>query len=316
MSENRAIVTENAEIGVIVGRFQAPTLHTGHQEVIQQVLNKHPRVILFLGQSPHICTKKDPFPYYVRRQMIEEKFPTVEVHCLHDVGDDAKWSATLDRNIDSLVGPGLNTVLYGSRDSFIKSYKGRYPTVELKASTFVSATDIRKQVGIKPVMGEKERNGVVWAMQQQYDKVVPCVDVAIYDQHTDKFLFIRKPEENKIRFCGGHSEPQTDSYETDAVKEAKEETMLDIQDLVYIGSARIDDWRWRNQHDKVKTTFFFAEISPGPQKAEAGDDVKGGDVVWVDLDEVNEDMVVTAHHTLLEILKNWVIDNRDYVKRP
>ena len=39
-------------VGVIVGRWQVPDLHAAHKELIQQVLDKHPRVIIFVGLAP------------------------------------------------------------------------------------------------------------------------------------------------------------------------------------------------------------------------------------------------------------------------
>jgi len=63
--------TEPPEIGVIVGRFQTPFLHEGHWEIINYVTYKHPRVFVFLGQSPLKCTQNDPLDFNTRRAMIE-----------------------------------------------------------------------------------------------------------------------------------------------------------------------------------------------------------------------------------------------------
>ena len=68
-------INNDTSVGVIVGRFHTSDLHEGHLDVIKQVVEKHPRVIIFLGQSYHICTKRNPLPFYIRRQMIEEAFP-------------------------------------------------------------------------------------------------------------------------------------------------------------------------------------------------------------------------------------------------
>ena len=40
------LVEQNAEVGVIVGRFQSPSLHDGYLEVINAVKAAHPRVII------------------------------------------------------------------------------------------------------------------------------------------------------------------------------------------------------------------------------------------------------------------------------
>jgi bifunctional NMN adenylyltransferase/nudix hydrolase len=48
------------EIGVIVGRFQSPYLHAGYKNIIDIVIEKHPRVFIFVGQSQLKCTHHDP----------------------------------------------------------------------------------------------------------------------------------------------------------------------------------------------------------------------------------------------------------------
>ena len=46
--------------GVIIGRFQTPELHSEHIKLIQYVLDRHEKVILFLGVSPTLANKKHP----------------------------------------------------------------------------------------------------------------------------------------------------------------------------------------------------------------------------------------------------------------
>ena len=43
--------------GVIIGRFQTPELHSEHIKLIQYVLDRHEKVILFLGVSPTLANK-------------------------------------------------------------------------------------------------------------------------------------------------------------------------------------------------------------------------------------------------------------------
>lgn len=299
------ISQEPAEVGVIVGRFQCPFLHDGHKDVIDQVVDKHPRVIIFLGMSYCVWSKENPYPFYVRRQMIEESYPDVEVYGLRDTYDDATWSAALDANLHDFLGPNMTCVLYGGRDSFIKSYKGRYPTAELKAKHYVSATELRKLYSISQRMTQAERVGANTAIQNQYDQVIPAVDVAVRTED-GKYIFIQKPNEDKLRFVGGHAEPDSPSYEYDAIREMKEEIDCDsfTNDMRYLGSFLIDDPRWRKERNKVKTVFFHTDLK-GPQIPKAGDDVKGGKVVSLPLDEVDGSMFMPEHVVLYQALKKW-----------
>lgn len=142
-------MNNKTEIGILVGRFQTPFLHEGHLEVINNVVANHPRVFIFIGQSPLKCTKNDPLDFNTRRAMLEEHFPEIEVHRIDDTHDNERWSRELDRQIGLLAGPDQKVTLYGSRDSFIKSYSGRFETVELKPTKYISATEIRKSIGIR-----------------------------------------------------------------------------------------------------------------------------------------------------------------------
>jgi len=71
--------TKPSDVGVIVGRFQVNELHDAHTDLITSVLNKHDRVLLFLGNSIIRNTLNNPLDYRARRAMIAEKFPT---YCL------------------------------------------------------------------------------------------------------------------------------------------------------------------------------------------------------------------------------------------
>ena len=60
--------------GVIIGRFQTPELHSEHIKLIQYVLDRHEKVILFLGVSTTLANKKHPMDFITRKYMIEEQF--------------------------------------------------------------------------------------------------------------------------------------------------------------------------------------------------------------------------------------------------
>ncbi len=79
-------------LGILVGRFQ--TLHTGHEDMIRKALELCDRVGLFVGSSQESGTRVNPFPYALRRDMLEEAFPgTLRVAPLPDigVGNNGAW---------------------------------------------------------------------------------------------------------------------------------------------------------------------------------------------------------------------------------
>lgn len=293
-------MSNESEVGVIVGRFQTPYLHEGHMEVIKKVAEAHPRVFVFLGQTPLKCTRHDPLDYNARELMINQAFPDVEVHKINDVGDNDLWSMALDKEIDLLTGVDQKVTLYGGRGSFITTYTGRYHTEELAPSRYLSASEIRAKCGIKSKGTQEWREGVIWALQNKWPTVYTTVDMAPISADGNQVLLVRKPYERKFRFAGGFADVKSQTFEDDAKRELFEETDLEGEMVQYIGSTLIDDWRYRDQVDKIKTLFWLIPLWTGTPKP--SDDIKGGDVRWFPIDAALMDEMVDTHHPLLTML--------------
>lgn len=298
-------VKESAEVGVIVGRFQVPELHVAHKELIQSVVDRHPRVLLFVGLAADACkcTYNNPLDFPTRKAMIEKVFPTVEILYIKDKGHDELWSKELDSQIAAQIGPNQKVILYGSRDGFTQHYKGRYPTEDLVPTRFISGKEIRKNVGIRSKATPEFREGVIWAVENQWPSTLPTVDVAIVDKANERVLLAHKTNEKLCRFVGGFASPDSESYEDDALREVKEETGLIIKELSYIGSAKIPDWRFRNERNKIKTTFFLGVYSDGTPKAD--DDI--AEVEWKNLADLKEQDFIVEHRVLFNIFNEKVI---------
>ena len=292
-------VEQNTEVGIIVARFQCPDLHEGHQDIINLVRSNHPRVIIFLGLSPLRCTKNNPYDFAIRKAMIEERYKDVEVLYIDDVGDNTIWSGNLDRLVAKNVGPGQKATLYGSRDSFIEAYSGRYPTVELVPNKVISASEIRKKIAIKPLTTPDFRKGIVYAVENQYPTVHPAVDGAIVDFEKERILLGKKPGQIGLRFPGAFLDPFLDKTAEEAVvREAKEETSLDVCVERYVFSRLVDDWRYRHEQNKIMTFLYllrYDEATSG--RAEAGDDLEM--VVWKEFGTVDINDIVSTHHPLI-----------------
>jgi bifunctional NMN adenylyltransferase/nudix hydrolase len=291
---------ETEEVGVVIGRFQCSYVHEGYEDLFNYVLTRHPRVMVFLGCSPLKGPQHDPLPFWARREMIEEAFPDIEVYKMDDVGDVDRWSKILDRQIDSVIGPMQKVVLYGSRDKF--KYTGKHKLVEVPCARQFSSTAIRKELGIKPQNDRKWREGVIYNSQNRFPVVYPTVDIAAIDLKAGKVLLGRKPGEALWRFPGGFAEKSTPSYEIDALRELQEETQLQGTALEYIGSQLIDDWRYRNQPDKIKTLFYAVTAWNGMAKAD--DDLEEVEWKYIDTFSTPESMMKN-HQILWTMLLNW-----------
>lgn len=287
------------DVGVIVGRFQVPELHDAHIDLIQTVCNNHDKVIIFLGLSPLMVTRENPLDFESRKQMILDVFPNVNILYIKDVNNDSLWSKRLDSMISDVITPAQSVTLYGGRDSFIVHYEGKHPTQELVQDVWISGKEIRKEIGRASSKSSHDwRAGVIWAASAAYPKCYATVDVAVFNEDESKILLGRKPNEDRYRLIGGFSEPSSISYEADARREVYEETGIDITDPEYIGSFLIDDWRYRNETDKIKTLLFKAKHRSGTPKA--NDDI--AELKWFSIQELAHNLyndIVIEHQEIV-----------------
>lgn len=287
-------ITKNYTTGVIIGRFQVATLHEAHRELIDTVLANHPKVMIFLGLSQVRGSIYDPLDYQPRRQMILEayphdKYPNLTIGYIKDNRSDEDWSKKLDEQISDALGPNDSAVLYGSRDSFLAHYKGKFDTRELQATRFVSGTELRAQIAQAPQSNPQFRAGAIWASYQRHPTVYSTVDIAVFDPKERKVLLARKPLENKYRFVGGFTSPTDDSFETAALRELYEETTLSVglAGLRYVGSKKVDDWRYAsNPSEKIMTHLYVGLYGEGSGPARAEDDI--AEVRWFEYDKLGE----------------------------
>ncbi len=284
------------DIGVIVGRFQVNELHPGHLELIKDVAAKHRRVVVFLGVAPVLVTRSNPLDYITRKEMLLQHFPHLTILSIPDTPSDHDWSRELDKRIREACPVG-SVVMYGSRDSFIKYYSGIFATSELPEHQSTSGTEVRVSISQEIKASPDFRAGVIFAAYNQYPKVYPTVDVAILKQ--DKILLGRKPTQDKFRFIGGFTDPADNSYEEAAARETLEETGITLGKMNYAGSAKIDDWRYRSEQDKIITHLFVATYQSG--EPVATDDIV--ELQWFELAELKQEDLVNEHHVLFQLLQ-------------
>lgn len=299
-------VTKATDVAVIVGRFQVNELHEAHIDLITSVLNKHDRVLVFLGNSTIRNTLNNPLDYRARRTMIADKFPTVEIHYINDNPSDTAWTKNLDKLIGEQLLPMQTVTLYGSRDSFLKCYSGKHNTCELEATTFISGTEVRRRVCNNYPPTADYRAGMIAATAYRFPTAFQTVDIAVVNDKGE-LLLARKPEEKKWRFIGGFSDPASVSLEEDAKREVQEEAGVEVGNIIYLGSTLINDWRYRGEIDKIKTALFVAKYVFG--KPEGADDV--AEVKWVSINNLTKNDIVETHHVLIDMFNEKFGANRE-----
>lgn len=296
------------DVGIIVARFQAHELTPGHIELINTVKAKHDRVIIFLGLSALRNTIENPLDYRCRKAMLSEVYPDIDVFYIDDVpSDDALWSRNLDAQILKWKNPTQSVVLYGSRDSFLKHYSGKFPVKELEAATRISGTEIRRRVCNNYPPTKDYRAGIIASTAQRFPQVIPTVDVAIINREKKQILVIKKANEKKKRFTGGYA-VKSDSYETDARREVMEETKVEISDPIYIGSALINDPRYRGEKDCIKTLFFVCDYMWGNPEVSNDEDLSENieSYHWIKYSDINVDNFQSEHEPLVKLLIKYL----------
>ncbi|MCZ8215507.1 MAG: NUDIX hydrolase, partial [Cyclobacteriaceae bacterium] len=182
-------------LGVIIARFQSPYLHEGHKSLIESVKKSHNKTVIVLGVSPVLGSRKNPLDFHTREKMIKKEYPEVVVLPLSDHPLDNAWSTNLDSLLSNSF-PGSKFRLYGSRDSFIKYYSGRFEVVELPESGSHNATLIREKISDQVLDSEEFRTGIIYAYANTYLKVYPTVDIAMFRNNKTEILLGKKLIDN------------------------------------------------------------------------------------------------------------------------
>lgn len=274
--------------GVIIARFQTPYLHEGHVDLIEKVKTKHNKLIIVLGIPPVVGTRRNPYDYHTREKLIKQKYQDIIVLPLSDQLRDDKWSEALDSLLVS-VFPNESFRLYGSRDSFIPYYSGKNETEQLPEHGDHNASRLRESLSDKVYSSQEFRSGILYAYYNQYKKVYPTVDMAVFRKDRKEILLGKKPTNHKWRLIGGFADPEDDSFETAAVRELQEECgPIAVENVQYEMSAKIPDWRYQKEDDKIITTVFSCDYLEGTPQAQ--DDII--DLDWFPVGSLRE--MITA----------------------
>jgi bifunctional NMN adenylyltransferase/nudix hydrolase len=303
MDIKHAINPKDYEVGVIVGRFQTDELHDGHIAFIDQVFENHKKVVIMVGISRITGTKKNPLDYAAREAMIKEVYPKAVVLPIRDERFDDRWSQSLDSLVTQPYGE-KKIVLYGSRDSFIPYYSGKFPVIELEDSGDYNATNIREKVSRETLGTRDFRRGIIYQAFNQRPVAYPTVDITVANDNGE-ILLGRKPSEKLFRFIGGFVDPSDASYEMAAKRELHEEAGgIAISEPVYMMSQKIDDWRYAKEESGIITSLYLAKRMFG--MATAGDDI--AEVKWVKVEDLSDldtlQYKIVPEH--LELMKKFI----------
>lgn len=290
-------------VGGLVARFQGQRLHPGWIGIIDQVLGHHAEIVIMLGVHGGLRTKQDPLTFHEREHMIRESFPgnNITIIPLPDNPiSSARWSRNLDKAISALH-PKRDIVLYGSRDSFIPSYTGRFKTCSVSPTIKYSGTELRRTASMPTT--EEGRAGIIHAINTRPDLAYSTVDVAIMHRRRAQVLLIGKSVfDELLAFPGGFLDPTDESHAHAALRERNEEVLgIETGPLTWVGQTKMNDPRYRNSTDGTHTTLFVTDYNGGTPRC--GDDAES--IGWINRSDLSN-VLVPWHKPLAKMLEaHW-----------
>lgn len=302
------------KVAAAVVRFQTDNLHEGHEFLLGTMKLNADVVCVVLGLDENRGSKRNPLDFITRKLMIEEWWsrhggltPLV-ILPQHNQPKDEVWSANLDRMLGDAF-PGQHITLYGGRDSFLKHYKGKLRTEQvIFSSPELSATERRKEIAAQPGFTPEFRRGVIYGCNNVWPRLFMCVDVALFSQTRRSLIVGKRKAEDKLRFFGGFVDQSDPSLEYAARRELREEAGATAY-LEYLGSFKVDDYRYRSADDGLAMTTLFLGAHTVPFDSKAGDDID--EIVELSLDDTRTGLVegmVKSHQPLM----NAVLDELEH----
>lgn len=304
---------------VMIGRFQSPIFHEGYQQIVRSYPNHAQRLVILVGSS-EIFDQRLPIPYHVVAQTIRrsiknmENFPKwakdeIQVSSIADSRpnnelwlDDvlSHFKISDYKNLVFLTGRDgfqnyIDTNLLTSRGCEIKVL----PTISEVSGTMIRSVD----TSIFELSDHELKiyaEGYVAASKRLFPTSYSTVDILpIIADNT--FLLGRKCSDplGKYRLVGGFVDPQDHDLEAAALRELQEETCINKESVLstqYIGSYRINDYRYRNSIHKIMTNLFVCDVTNNATWR-ANDDIC--ELKAFSLEDLSLDIICEEHKNLI-----------------
>jgi bifunctional NMN adenylyltransferase/nudix hydrolase len=257
--------------GVIIARFQVTYVDQGLKNFIDGIKSENQETGIILGVTKIPGSKRNPFEFELRKQMLLQEYPSIGIFPVPDDPSDWTWSENLEKIIQENF-PSREYILYGSQNGFIDRYKGTLQVRATGEKHLPSGGNSRLLMELNK-NSRAFREGIFYGLHQNYAKIYPTVDMALFRFQRSEILLGMKSIDKKWRLLGGFADPADINYEAAVRRELEEECgVKDLAGLRYEGSFRVNDWRYTDEEDKIMTCLFSADHVAGEVKG--SDDIE------------------------------------------
>lgn len=172
--------------GLYIGRFQP--FHKGHKAIVDRMLEECDKVIIAIGSAQEELTKKNPFRYDQRRNMIQKVYPAmwdrIIILGINDravKSDDSSWGEYVFECIQKAIDRRPDAIYQGSETK----HHNWFDTLGVPV--------INIDRGILEVSGTKVRNAILNDHVLAYKCYMPSM---LHDEYETMRMVIKYVEHN------------------------------------------------------------------------------------------------------------------------
>jgi ADP-ribose pyrophosphatase YjhB (NUDIX family) len=165
---------------------------------------------------------------------------------------------------------------------------------------------VRHSPDVIDIFNESFRRGIMYASNQRFDTMYQAIDIVIFSCLStikkDCKIVVGKKKIYRDEYIlpGGFVDPLKDKTLRDTcIREAFEETNLQISTPIYVDSFVTDDYRYRYENDKIMTHLHYA-YAENIINLKAGDDLSGVEVI--ELTPENIEKIRPAYRKMVEMV--------------
>ena len=138
--------------------MRAQPLHIGHVKLIKRMLDECEKVIILLGSVQEQGTERNPYPYVLRKQMIQKVFAheldKITVLGIFDINNLGQWMPfILDFLSESLPNQPRPDAYYAGSEHDVRYLKGYFANIVIENRVdydfpYVSGSMVRDMIKI------------------------------------------------------------------------------------------------------------------------------------------------------------------------